>query len=456
MSLRRRLTLTAALLVVAAVIGMPLAMWAVGKNVNEDRAGRQLETVERRLAPLLAGGRALPVPEGESAALFAAIGEAGGGPSFLQLRDASGRVLQTVAAGGSPPVPAEALPRPGGASLEQLDEDDAVGEWWIRGTWLPDGRMLLVALEDARRDRLAGMLTGFQLLFALAILGTLSTIAYRIIGRAVRPLEEITATARAIGAGDLAQRVPPGDPKTEAGQLGVAFNHMLGQIEESQERLRRFVADASHELRTPVAIIRGYAELFRRGAATRPGDLATAMTRIEAEASRMGVLVDELLLLARIDQGRPLEREPVELTALTAEAVEAAATVAPGRSWRLAIESPQPIEVVGDADRLRQVVDNLLANVRLHTPEGCGATVTLGLTPGLRDSRTAVLRVTDEGPGIAPQDVERVFERFYRAPSAPKGEGSGLGLSIVAAVVQAHGGSVSAEGSSFTVRLPIS
>jgi two-component system OmpR family sensor kinase len=276
-----------------------------------------------------------------------------------------------------------------------------------------------------------------------------------------RPLDDIAETAGAIAKGELDRRIPGTEPRTEIGRLGIALNAMLARIEAafaerkaSEERLRRFVADASHELRTPLTSIRGYAELFRRGADRRPEDLAKVMHRIEDEATRMGVLVDDLLLLARLDQGRPLDREPVDLAALVGQAVDAAHAVEPDRPLSLAVDSP--VTVVGDPRRLRQVVDNLLANVRTHTPPGCPASVTVGSENG-----NAVLEVADEGPGIDPVAAERVFERFYRADTSRSRDngGVGLGLSIVAAITDAHGGRVRAGprhggGASFLVELP--
>jgi len=277
----------------------------------------------------------------------------------------------------------------------------------------------------------------------------------------LRPLAQMQRTAGAIAAGDLSQRVEVTDPTTEVGQLGVALNEMMGQIErafreraDSEARLRRFVGDASHELRTPLTSIRGYAELFRRGAADRPEDLAKVMRRIEEEAGRMGILVDDLLLLARLDQGRTVEHEPVDLVRIATDAVDDARAVAPGRPIDFA--SNGAVAVVGDEARLRQVLANLMQNALRHTP--ADAAVHVRVTG---DGPDAVLEVADEGPGIPDADLAHVFERFWRADAsrARSSGGSGLGLAIVAAIVDAHGGTaeVASEpgrGTAFRIRLP--
>jgi len=278
----------------------------------------------------------------------------------------------------------------------------------------------------------------------------------------LRPLEDISDVAGAIAEGDLSRRVPRAEERTEVGRLGLSLNAMLGQIQSafearqaSESRLRRFVADASHELRTPLTSIRGYAELFRRGAAERPDDLEKAMRRIEEESSRMGVLVDDLLLLARLDQGRPLERAPLDLVALAADSVDDARATTPGRS--ITLQAPEHLTVSGDELRLRQVATNLLANACQHTPPGTPVVVRVSC-----EGDDAVLEVIDQGPGLDGEAAQKVFERFYRAdPSrARAGGGSGLGLSIVAAIARAHGGRVSVDstpgaGARFRVTLPI-
>ncbi|WP_214106227.1 sensor histidine kinase [Acrocarpospora catenulata] len=318
----------------------------------------------------------------------------------------------------------------------------------------------LLAASDELAERVAFVLIGTSG-FGLA---ALTLLAAHLIRRGLRPLDRIVETAAAIGDGDLGRRVATGPPGTEVGRLGTALNAMLGQIEgafrereASQDRLRRFVADASHELRTPVATIRGYAELFRRGAATRQNDLEKVMLRIEAEAARMGSLVEEMLLLARLDQGRPLDQAPVELTELAADAVADTLAIDPDRP--LSLDHHGPVWVTGDPARLRQVMNNLLTNVVHHTPEGTPAAVRVGV-----EGDRALIEVADQGPGMPEEHTSLVFQRFYRVDHSrddgPRRGGAGLGLSIVQAVVTAHGGDVSArsapgEGTTFRIRLPL-
>jgi two-component system OmpR family sensor kinase len=323
------------------------------------------------------------------------------------------------------------------------------------------GVLLVVATSLHDVDATLHRLFLIELFVTLAVLAALVLLALWVVRIGLRPLREIEQTAAAIGAGDLSRRVERAEPSTEIGRLGLALNAMLGQIERafrareaSEARLRRFVADASHELRTPLAAVRAYAELFRRGAATRPDDLERAMGGIGRESERMSLLVDDLLLLARLDEGRPLEREPVDLGEVVGEAVETARMVDPARPIDL---DASPAVVLGDRDRLRQVVDNLLSNVRSHTPEGAPVHVRVG-----RNGTSAVLEVEDSGPGLGDEELEQVFERFHRGdPSRARSSGGvGLGLSIVAAVAEAHGGSASADsepgrGSTFRVTLPL-
>jgi two-component system OmpR family sensor kinase len=285
--------------------------------------------------------------------------------------------------------------------------------------------------------------------------------------RSLRPLRQMEDTAAAIAAGDLSRRVPEAAPTTEVGRLGTALNGMLGQVERafaartaSEGRMRQFVADASHELRTPLATIRGYAELYRMGALTTTDELDATMRRMEESAKRMGALVEDLLHLARLDEGRSQRTEPVDLVVLAGDAAADLRALDPSRTVRLEPLTPGDsmagAVVVGDEDRLRQVLANLVGNVATHTPAGSPAELAVGrLHPG---SPHVVVEVRDHGPGIAPDHAPRVFERFYRADAARGREsgGAGLGMSIVAAIVAAHDGTVelaATPGGGTTVRV---
>jgi two-component system OmpR family sensor kinase len=302
---------------------------------------------------------------------------------------------------------------------------------------------------------------------ALLLTGVLGTGFVRL---SLRPLRRVAATATRVtelplasGEVMLADRVPDADPRTEVGQVGSAFNRMLGHVEAalarraaSESRLRRFAADASHELRTPLAAIRGYAELARRHPGPVPADIAHALARVESESARMSVLVDELLLLAQLDAGRPLAKEPVDLTRLAIDTTSDARAASPGHHWTLELPD-EPVLVAGDAHRLHQVLANLLSNAAKHTPEG--TTVTVGVAAA-EDPAAVRVSVTDSGPGI-PEDLQpALFERFVRGDSARSngGASTGLGLAIVQAVTTAHGGAVRVTSrpghTSFVITLP--
>ena len=325
-----------------------------------------------------------------------------------------------------------------------------------------DSFVVVVALPFTEEHATLGHLLWVEGFVSLAVLAGLGSLAWWIVRRGLRPLDEMATTAGAIASGDLSQRVGHAEDHTEVGRLGVALNTMLTEIEgafaaraASEERLRRFLADASHELRTPLTSIRGYAEIFDRGARDRPEDLATSMRHIRAEANRMSELVDDLLLLARLDHERPLAHELVDLTEVAGAAVDAARVKAPDR--RVSLEAPAPVVVTGDANRLRQVVDNLAANALNHTPAGTAVDIAVRA-----EGPTAVLTVSDEGPGIDPADRHLIFEPFHRAdPSRARATGGvGLGLAIVSAIAQAHGGTVGVDaadggGARFWVRLPL-
>ena len=310
--------------------------------------------------------------------------------------------------------------------------------------------------ETANRLRFIFIFIGF---IALLLIAIASRIVIKI---GLRPLASVENVAEKIADGDLSARLPDAKPNTEVGRLVSSLNSMLSRIEESfaartesENKLRRFVADASHELRTPLTAIRGFAELHRQGAVQGESATAELVGRIENESIRMGALVEDLLMLARLDQSRELVNEPVDLTDLVREAVESARAAGPNHP--ISLDLPTEAFVLGDAGKIHQVVANLLANARIHTPAGTQIAVSVS-----SDDEGTTIAIKDSGPGLSEADQARIFERFYRAdPSRNRAneEGSGLGLSIVDAVMQAHGGRVGVtsklgEGATFTVFFP--
>ncbi|HEV2931434.1 MAG TPA: HAMP domain-containing sensor histidine kinase, partial [Propionibacteriaceae bacterium] len=325
-------------------------------------------------------------------------------------------------------------------------------------------------------DRLLAQLVGLEALLTLLAVGGAAVAARAVVGRSLRPLNRVAAAAQQVsqlpldrGEVALAVRVSPADadPASEVGRVGQAFNHMLNNVEEalaarqaSETRVRQFVADASHELRNPLAAIRGYAELTRRGREELPTDAAYAMLRVESEADRMSHLVEDLLLLARLDSGPDLDIQPTDITEVVINAVNDARVAGPEHTWRLDVPE-HPVIARADRHRLHQVVTNLLANARTHTPPGTLVEAGISVAGG-----AAMITVTDHGPGIPPEIADRVFERFTRAdasrvrtPGAATGGSTGLGLAIVAAVVEAHHGRVEVDSqpgrTRFAVTLPI-
>jgi signal transduction histidine kinase len=347
--------------------------------------------------------------------------------------------------------------------------------WRVISGPLRGGYSVVIGTDLTHDEQALSHLILVEALAGAVVLLVLAGAAYVLVRNSLRPLREVEHTAQAIAAGDLSQRVPAGDDRTEVGRVAAAFNVMLTRIETSfraqqtseeqarasEERMRRFVADASHELRTPLTSIRGFAELYRQGAAGQPDDIRRLMHRIESESERMGLLVEDLLSLARLDRQRALTITPVDLAEIAGDAVHDARAVQPDRPIGFQIdESLTDVPVVlGDEARLRQVVGNLVTNALTHTPVTARVTVRVAEDRDIPDF--LLLQVADEGPGMAEDDARRVFERFYRADTSRTraAGGTGLGLAIVAALVAAHGGTVHlqtapGQGSLFTVRLP--
>jgi len=359
-----------------------------------------------------------------------------------------------------------------GTQPRRVEIGGDVGTYLLKADTLPGGSRLIVGVSthpvDELLAKLLALVAGGTMLGLVAV-GVGGTVLIR---RSLAPLDRVAATARRVsdlkldsGQVALAERVPAkdADPNTEVGQVGLALNTMLDNVEsalharqESETQVRQFVADASHELRTPLASIRGYAELTRRESEPVPPTVTHAIGRVESEALRMQVLVEDLLLLARLDAGRPLEREPVDLSLLAVNAVSDAHAAAPDHAWELDLPE-DPVEVPGDEARLHQILANLLANARTHTPAG-----TRVVTRVRPEGSLVRISVTDDGPGVPDALQSTVFERFTRGDDARtrNGGSTGLGLSIVAAVGQAHGGRVEVSSrpgdTTFSVLLPAS
>jgi two-component system OmpR family sensor kinase len=464
MSLRVRLVASLALTLAVALVIAGVLLVGLTRQALVERVDRELTAVAD------SSGRIQRLQE------IAGDSEAGRRLAVMRL-DRRGRIQRSFPSGfASDPDPLPVLPvYPDGipsTAFGVIETRPAEGDQLQYRVLLGQGdRNVVIALaapltgvEEATRA-----LARTLLVVGGAAILALTAIAYVIVRRGLLPLERIAHTAEEITAGDLSHRAGIPHDDTEVGRLGSAFDSMLDQIEgsfaeqraaldakaRSEDQLRRFVADASHELRTPLTALRGYADLYRAGGLADPAELETAMDRIGTESRRMGLLVDDLLLLARLDQGRPLRRLRVDLSRAVADAVADARAVEPGRQIVGAIDPD--VAIVGDEDRVRQVIGNLLANVRVHTPAGTPVEVVLR-----GDGTDAELRVADHGPGIDADHGARVFDRFYRADpgrSRDRG-GSGLGLSIVASIVAAQGGSIHHEptpggGATFVVRLPL-
>ncbi len=450
-------------LTAAGLAALAVTTYLEQRSFLTDRTDEQLRqappAVDRALDDR-GQGRPLGQPSGS--------GAGAGGPgvglppgTYGQRRNASGKVVDDVvlsygqSTGSKPDLPARiAVNRPitvgaGGSAYRVLAVPRPLGR---SGT-------TVVALPLREADQTLNRLLTVQALVGGAVLLLVGSLAWLVVRVGLLPLDRMGHTAGAIASGDLSQRVAATDPRTEVGRLGRALNGMLERLEEafaerraSEDRLRRFLADASHELRTPLVSIRGYAELYRIGAAREPAEVEKAMTRIEDEAQRMGVLVEDLLTLARLDEVADAPHSPVDLAQVAADAVHDARAAAPDREIELrSAADPPPVD--GNADQLRQVLANLLRNALVHTPPG--TPIEVELEPG-------AMHVRDHGPGLPPGEPDALFQRFWRAEAGrERGHGAGLGLAIVAGIVAAHRGRVGAGdadggGARFSVWLPLS
>jgi len=489
-SLRFRLVIALVLLAAAGLVIAAAITYAEQRSLLHEQADRQASGTVRDVRRAI-GGPGGPPPERGGGRRDGGLpgtpprphqdgsrrrGGPGGPGDFAPSaaygieRDDAGRVVGGpvvigLPAGRTAPSP-PALP----AALK-IGERRTVGSqpagqhYRILAAARPGGGMTIVAVPFTQAVAALDQLLLVQGLVIAGVLLALAAAAWWTVGLGLRPLDRIGETAGAIAGGDPSRRVEHAEPRTEVGRLGLALNAMLARLEEafaerraSEERLRRFLADASHELRTPLASIRSYAELFRIGAAREGAEIEKAMSRIEDESARMGVLVEDLLALARLDEVRDIHREPVDMAALAGDAVDDARAVAPEREIALVPATGDVAVVVdGDPGQLRQVLSNLMRNALVHTP--AGTPIEVSVAGGDAEAR---VEVRDHGPGLPSGDPEELFGRFWRAdPGRGRGRaGAGLGLSIVAAIVAAHGGRAEAAdasggGARFTVTLPL-
>jgi two-component system OmpR family sensor kinase len=473
-SLRSRLV--AGLLALAAVglIVLAAVTYAEQRSFLLDRVDQQVRSATPQIGHELGdrgiGPRQGPGRDGDHGAPPRGDGPGsdGGGPptglppgTYGQRRDATGKVLGDVVISYDDTTSA----KPSLPDEVPLDKTFTVsgkaGDYRARAERDSSGTITVAAVPLGDVNQTLDRLLLVEALVIVAVLAALGLLAWLVVRSALLPLDRMGHTAGAIAGGDLSHRVATTDRRTEVGRLGTALNAMLDRLEgafaereASEDRLRRFIADASHELRTPLASIRGYAELFRMGAARDDAAIAKAMQRIEDEAARMGVLVEDLLTLARLDAVGEVAHVDVDLAALARDAVADARVTAPER--RIELTDGASGTTLGNAHALRQVLANLLRNALVHTPENAPIEVSVA-----RDGREVVLEVRDHGPGLPTGDGAELFERFWRAEGGrERGKGgAGLGLAIVAGIVDAHGGRVSAAdapggGASFVVRLP--
>ena len=461
-------------LVVALLALLTLGMAVFGVVVTSFYSHSQYQRLDERLRNQAPFASARLRQELGLAGGFGNRADPNGGPSqlgpdaYVQLRDTDGTVLGSGTFSDTTNVtaiPDEIDLGTDRAVFLTVEAAKGSGRWRVLASADPFGGLVsVVAVPMSDVSGPLNRLILIEVLSAAGLLAILGTGSWLILRRGLRPLEQMATSASSITAhsmqgGNLAERLSPSDSQTEVGQLGLAINTMLGEIEvafrerdATEQRLRQFLADASHELRTPLTSIQGFAELFRMGAAEDREKLAIILRRIEEESDRMKVLVEELLLLARLDETRPPERSEVDLAVLCADACSDASATAPGR--RVTLLAPAPVTVLGDRDHLRQAIANLVTNALRHTPEG--SPIEVGAA---REGDTAVITVRDHGDGLDAAALEHAFDRFWRADSARVGSGTGLGLAIVAAIADEHDGTATVEnapggGAVFSIRLP--
>jgi len=493
-SLRLRLTLA---LTALAAVGLSIFGWSTYSLYARSRYDQVDDQLRSSVSPVTVtmlgqlGGEGAGIDvdgDGRTGGVGGLPGQDPGDPNrprpqvvaptgtYGELRDEDGTVVASVQLSddyAQPDLPDDIeVPDGGRPVVFETGSEEGGTRWRVLAAPVDDrsGLVTVVAVPLEEVDESLQQLILIELAAGATLLALLAGGSWLILRHGLHPLERMATTARTIQAGDLHQRVEPADDRSEVGELGLAINTMLTELEEAfaerdatERKLRQFLADASHELRTPLTSIQGFAELFRLGQERPAGadgepavDLPVILRRIESESARMKTLVEDLLMLARLDETREIESVPVDLSVLAADACTDAVAAAPDR--KVTLDAPDPVVVKGDVDQLRQAIANLVTNALKHTPDGAAIEVSTRVEDG-----RGVVSVRDHGPGIAGEDRERVFDRFWRADESRTGTGAGLGLSIVAAITAAHGGEASVEnvpeadggGARFTLRLPV-
>jgi two-component system OmpR family sensor kinase len=463
MTLRSRLVAALLVLTTVGLVAFGVVTYRLYERSQYDRLDEQLRSAPPLVTGLLYDEAGLSAPDMSTGV---ATDEGGDPPppqvvlpagTYAELRTADGDVT-TLTLGETTAEPDLHDVPPAAGEAVSVGSTSGSTRWRVIAVERPDGNTVVVATPTTEVERSLHRLVLIEGAAGGALLVLLGAGSWLILRRGLHPLERMAATARSISAGDLSHRVDTADGRGEVGELCLALNTMLDDLERAfaerdatEQRLRQFLADASHELRTPLTSIRGFAELFRLG--EEQVDLPVVLRRIEQESTRMKDLVDELLLLARLDRPRPVDKAPVDLVVLAADACSDA--VALDHSRTVTLEAPNSVIVSGEREHLQQAVANLVMNAVRHTSDSTPIEIGARAEDGW-----AVLTVGDHGPGLTPEALDHAFDRFWRADSARAGTGSGLGLAIVAAIAEEHGGTVEADnrsdgGARFTLRIPL-
>jgi two-component system OmpR family sensor kinase len=478
MTLRLRLVLALVALVTVAQAGFFVATYELYRTSEYQRLDTQLRSSAPLIDQQLDQAAGLNSPGGNPQfPAGAGRGPAGpppgggqGGPqvvvppgTYAELRSADGTIvshIQLSSSSSQPKLPTVLAAAPAGGRLFTVGSSSGSGTFRVLELAGRNQGTTLIAIPTTEVTNALHRLMAIDAAAVLTLLIVLSAGSWLVLRRGLRPLERMAGVARTISAGDLSRRVSPAGGASEVGQLGLALNTMLGDLEvafaereATEQRLRQFLADASHELRTPLTSIQGFAELFRVSNEEARVDLPTILRRIEQESARMGILVEDLLLLARLDQPRAAERAPVDLAVLAADACSDAVATASDRP--VSLDAPEPVVIAGDQTHLRQALANLVTNALRHTPDGTPIDVSARLVDGW-----AVVTVRDHGAGFDDETLQHAFDRFWQADKARVGAGAGLGLAIVAGIAGEHGGTATAAnaddgGAIVTLRLPL-